>query len=104
DTLNAVAVDAGDGNCVAPSPETVQDGTYAPLSRPLYVYVKDESLQRPEVQEFTRFYLSEAPALAAEVGYVASPEETYAEDVASFEAAISGTGTPDSAAAATPAA
>ena len=56
------------------------------------------------MQEFTRFYLSEAPALAAEVGYVASPEETYAEDVASFEAAISGTGTPDSAAAATPAA
>ena len=82
DSLNAVAVDNGDGNCVAPSPETVQDGTYAPLSRPLYVYVKAGSLQRPEVQEFVRFYLSEAPALAAEVGYVASPDETYAEDMA----------------------
>ena len=104
DSLNAVAVDNGDGNCVTPSAETVQDGTYAPLSRPLYVYVKDESLQRLEVQEFVRFYLSEAPALAAEVGYVASPDATYAEDVASFEAAISGSGTPDSAAAATPAA
>ena len=104
DTLNAVAVDNGDGSCVAPSPETVQDGTYAPLSRPLYVYVKDESLQRPEVQEFVRFYLSQAPTLAAEVGYVASPDETYAEDTESFEAAISGSGTPDSAAAATPAA
>jgi phosphate transport system substrate-binding protein len=104
DSLTALAVDNGDGNCVTPSPETVQDGTYAPLSRPLYVYVTAESLQRPEVQEFVRFYLSEAPALAAEVGYVASPEETYAEDVASFEAAISGSGTPDSAAAATPAA
>ena len=104
DSLNALAVDNGDGNCVTPSAETVQDGTYAPLSRPLYVYVTAESLHRPEVQEFVRFYLSEAPALAAEVGYVASPDETYAEDVASFEAAISGSGMPDSAAAATPAA
>ena len=104
DVLNAVAIDNGDGNCVTPSPETVQDGTYAPLSRPLFVYVTAESLQRPEVQEFVRFYLSEAPTLAAEVGYVASPDETYAEDMASFEAAVSGSGTPDSAAAATPAA
>ncbi|HLL51205.1 MAG TPA: PstS family phosphate ABC transporter substrate-binding protein [Thermomicrobiales bacterium] len=102
DALTALAIDNGAGNCVTPSPETVQDGTYAPLSRPLYLYVKAESLQRPEVQEFVRFYLSEAPALAAEVGYVASPAETYAEDTASFEAAISGSGTPDSAA--TPAA
>ena len=102
DVLTAVAIDNGDGTCVAPSPETVQDGTYAPLSRPLYLNVKAESLQRPEVQEFVRYYLSEAPALAAEVGYVASPAETYAEDTASFEAAISGSGTPDSAA--TPAA
>lgn len=104
DVLNAVAVDNGDGTCVSPSPETVQDGTYAPLSRPLFVYVRADSLERPEVQEFVRFYLNEAPALAAEVGYVASPDETYAEDVASFEAAIAGEGTPDSAAAATPAA
>jgi phosphate transport system substrate-binding protein len=104
DALNAVAIDNGDGNCVVPSPETVQDGTYTPLSRPLYLYVTAESLQRPEVQEFIRFYLSEAPALAAEVGYVASPDETYAEDMASFEAAVSGSGAPDSAAAATPAA
>src|ERR671910_1637375 len=104
DSLKALAVDNGDGNCVTPSPETVQDGTYAPLSRPLFVYVKAGSLERPEVQEFVRFYLNEAPTLAAEVGYVASPDEAYAEDTASLEAAISGSGTPDSAAAATPAA
>jgi phosphate transport system substrate-binding protein len=104
DALNAVAIDNGDGTCVTPSPETVQDGTYAPLSRPLFVYVTAESLQRPEVQEFVRFYLSEAPTLAADVGYVASPDETYAEDIASFEDAVSGSGTPDSAVAATPAA
>ncbi len=103
DVLKAVAIDNGDGNCVTPSAETVQDGTYAPLSRPLFVYVRADSLERPEVQEFVRFYLNEAPVLAAEVGYVASPDETYAEDLASFEAAVSGSGTPDSAAAATPA-
>jgi phosphate transport system substrate-binding protein len=78
----------------------VQDGSYAPLSRPLYVYVNAASLQRPEVQEFVRFYLNEAAALAAEVGYVASPAETYTADMESFEAAASGSGTPDSAAAA----
>ncbi len=102
DVLNAVEIDNGDGTCVAPSAETVQDGTYAPLSRPLFVYVRADSLDRPEVQEFVRFYLNEAPALAAEVGYVASPADTYADDMASFEAAVSGSGTPDSAAAATP--
>jgi phosphate transport system substrate-binding protein len=104
DVLNAVAIDAGDGNCVTPSSETVQDGSYVPLSRPLYVYVNAASLERPEVQELVRFYLNEAPALAAEVGYVASPRETYAADLQSFEAAISGSGTPDSASATTPAA
>jgi phosphate transport system substrate-binding protein len=103
DVLNAVAIDKGDGNCVTPSQETVRDGTYAPLSRSLFVYVKADSLQRPEVQEFVRFYLNEAKTLAPEVGYVASPDESYAEDMKSFEAALSGSGTPDSAAA-TPAA
>lgn len=106
DTLNAVAIDKGDGNCVAPSAETVRDGTYAPLSRPLYVYVKAGSLERPEVQEFIRFYLNNAAELAGDVGYVASPDETYTKDRARFEADVTGEGTPDSAAtpAATPAA
>jgi len=103
DVLNAVAIDASDGTCVTPSPDTVRDGAYAPLSRPLFVYVNADSLQRPEVQEFIRFYLNDAATLAPEVGYVSSPDESYAEDMKSFEAALSGTGTPDSAAAATPA-
>ena len=50
DALKAVAIDGGNG-CVTPSDETVQDGSYAPLARPLFVYVAAESLQRPEVQE-----------------------------------------------------
>ena len=55
DSLNAVAVDNGEG-CVAPSEETIQDGTYAPLSRPLYIYVSEASLARPEVQAFAAFF------------------------------------------------
>jgi phosphate transport system substrate-binding protein len=103
DILNAVAVDSGDGNCVEPTPEAIEDGSYTPLSRPLFVYVRSESLERPEVQEFMRFFLTEAGTLASEVGYVSAPDDIYAEDLDSLENAISGTGTPDSAAvAATP--
>jgi phosphate transport system substrate-binding protein len=94
DRLKLVEVDGGNG-CVAPSTETVQDLSYTPLSRPLFVYVKADSLTRPEVQEFMRFTLANASQYLEEVGYVDSPVETYIEDQAKLEAAIAGTGTPD---------
>lgn len=94
DRLKVVQVDGGAG-CIAPSPETIQDASYAPLSRPLYVFAKAESLERPEVQEFMRFYLSQAPTLAPEVGYVASPEDTYTADSEKLEGAITGEVEPD---------
>jgi phosphate transport system substrate-binding protein len=62
DTLNAVEIDGGNG-CVAPSPETAQDGTYTPLSRPLFIYVKKESLSRPEVAAFVQYILDENAAI-----------------------------------------
>lgn len=103
--LNAVAIDAGNGQCITPAVETVRDGSYTPLSRPLFLYVNAAALKRPEVEAFTRFYLDNAPELASEVGYVASPDEAYAEDKQKLEAEIAGTGAPDSAApVATPAA
>lgn len=95
--LNAVAIDSGNGNCVEPTPEAIEDGSYTPLARPLFIYVRADSLERPEVQEFMRFYLNEAGALAPEVGYVASPADTYAADLESLENAVTGGGTPDSA-------
>lgn len=94
DRLKLVGVDSGSG-CVTPSIETVQGLTYAPLSRPLYVYVKAESLTRPEVQEFMRFYIANTASLSEEIGYVDSPMETYIADQAKLEAAIAGSGTPD---------
>lgn len=89
DVLNLVAVDNGNG-CVAPTTESVGDGSYAPLSRPLFIYVNAESLTRPEVQEFMRFYLAEAGELAGDVGYVASPVQTYLDYQAELEALIAG--------------
>ena len=55
DTLKALEIDGGDG-CVAPSVETAQDGTYTPLSRPLFIYVKKDALARPEVEAFVQLH------------------------------------------------
>ena len=82
DRLRAIGIDGGSG-CVEPTQETVMSGQYAPLSRPLFIYVNRAELQRPEVAAFVRFYLETAPALVAEVGYVPLPPEAY-------EASLSG--------------
>lgn len=78
DRVKLVAIDAkGDGRCILPSLETIRDGTYAPLSRPLFIYVSIGAARRPEVREFVHFYLTNAPRLAQEVGYVPLPEAAY---------------------------
>jgi len=76
DRLKAVAIDGGQG-CVEPSPENVNNGTYRPLSRPLFIYVNAEAAQRPEVRAFVDFYLEHVDELAPDVGYVPLPEEAY---------------------------
>ena len=73
DTLKLVAVDNGAG-AVAPSPETIRDGTYAPLSRPVFIYVAAKSENRPEMKAFVDFYLANVAKLAAEVGFIALPD------------------------------
>ncbi|MEX1255440.1 MAG: PstS family phosphate ABC transporter substrate-binding protein, partial [Dehalococcoidia bacterium] len=83
DSLKLVAVDSGTG-CVLPESANVLDGTYAPLSRPLYVYVATESLQRPEVAAFMRFYMEHGAELATEVGYVEAPAAAYEEGLAAI--------------------
>lgn len=74
--LKAVAVDNGKGP-VGPSEKTVLDGTYQPLSRPIYIYVNKKSLAKPEVKEFTEYYLKHAPKLIREVKYVPLPDKLY---------------------------
>ena len=63
DKLNLVGVDGGSG-CVAPSAETIQDGSYTPLSRPLYMYVANKAAQRPEVAAFLDYVVQNQQAIA----------------------------------------
>jgi phosphate transport system substrate-binding protein len=62
---------------IKPSPEAVIDGTYSPLSRPIFVYVSKAAAARPEVDAFMHFYLANASKLVSEVGYIALPERAY---------------------------
>ena len=74
--LKAVPIVDEAGQAITPSPETIQSGTYAPLSRPLFIYVRKDVMDRPEVSAFVKYYLSpEASDLVAEAGYVALPNE-----------------------------
>ena len=78
DKLKLVPVDdedpANGAGPIAPSPETVANGTYRPLSRPVFIYPKVKSLDRPEVKSFLEFYLDKGPALVREVGYIPLPD------------------------------
>ena len=65
------------GAAVAPSEQAVIKGTYQPLSRPIFVYVKAKSLQKPEVKEFVEFYMKNAAKLTKEVKYVPLPDSAY---------------------------
>lgn len=80
-TLKALAIIGGEGapvkTGVYPSKETVENGTYFPLSRPLFIYVNEKSAKRPEVAEFVKFYLTKAPELVPAVKYVALPAKAY---------------------------
>lgn len=74
--LKVLGVDNGTG-CVRPSVTTINDGSYSPLSRPMFIYVNNASLEHEYVQAFVRFYLSNATELAEEVGYVGLPDSEY---------------------------
>lgn len=74
DRMRAVPVEQGNGSGVVPSIATVTDGSYQPLSRPLFVYVNAAAALRPEVRKFIEFYLTAGPALAAEAGFVPLPD------------------------------
>ena len=83
--LKAVQVDGGDG-CVEPTFETALDGSYKPLSRPLFIYTREKFLtEQEEVLGFTNFYLENAAELVAEVGYVNIPDDLLEEQFAKIE-------------------
>lgn len=76
--VKAVEVDGGDG-CVAPSTETVQDGTYKPLSRELFIYTSSAALEREEVKAFLEYYITNQATIAEQALYVPMTEEQAAK-------------------------
>jgi phosphate transport system substrate-binding protein len=78
DVLKALEIDGGDG-CVAPSEATVQDGTYTPLGRPLFIYPSGESLQDPAMKAFIEYYVDNVNTVAPEIGFIPMTEEQTTE-------------------------
>jgi phosphate transport system substrate-binding protein len=83
--LKLVGVNGGSG-VIIPTAETVKNGTYAPLSRPIYIYVSKSAAARPEVKSFIKFYLQYAAELVLDVGYIPLPEEQYKKEMEKFKA------------------
>jgi len=76
DRLKLVSIDAGKGP-VFPSEKTIMDGTYSPLSRPIFIYINKKSADKPEVKQFVEFYLKNAPMLVKQVKYVPLSDQIY---------------------------
>jgi len=90
DKVKAVGVDGGDG-CVEPTDETINTNSYAPLSRPLFIYPDvGKAKERPELKAFVDFYLDNSQALSAEVGYVALPDDLLQVEKDEWAAAVGG--------------
>jgi len=86
DKLNDVEVDGGSG-CVAPTSDTVQDGSYTPLSRPLFVYVKNTSLQKPEVAAFMKYILDNQAQIAQKALFVPMTDQQAQKAESDYAAA-----------------
>jgi phosphate transport system substrate-binding protein len=76
--LKDIKVSEKGGQGIEPNEQTIESGDY-PLSRPLFIYVKEDSLKRAEVGQFVRFYLQQTPNIIKDVGYVVAPKEDYAQ-------------------------
>jgi len=93
DKLKAVQIiNKGATKGVSPSIETVMDGTYQPLARPIFIYVAEKSMAKPEVKEFVNFYIKNAPKLTKEVGYVPLSKTHYDLASKNFNSKKLGTG------------
>jgi phosphate transport system substrate-binding protein len=85
--LKLLAVDSGDGP-VLPTEQTVRDGVYKPLARPLYLYVRKDALQNEGVVQYLNFYLDEANKISPRVGYVPVTDEIMQRNREALEVAI----------------
>ncbi len=90
--LKALEIENDDGECVAPSVETAQDGSYNPLGRQLYIYPSAEALQQPEVQAFVEYYVENVNEVIPQVGFIPLTEEQLQESQQTVESLGSGGG------------
>ena len=88
DRLKLVGVKNGDADAVKPSLETVKDGSYAPLSRPLFIYVSETAAEKQHVRDFVTYYLNNAGQFAPSVGYRPMQVDEYNAQLAKFETFI----------------
>jgi phosphate transport system substrate-binding protein len=88
--LKLIPIDGGKG-AIAPSDKTIMDGTYSPLSRPLFIYVNAKSAARPEVAAFVDYFVLNTAALSKEVGYTALPALVQERVAANWKAKKIGT-------------
>lgn len=88
--LKLIAIDGGKGP-VLPSDKTIMDGTYQPLSRPIFIYVSKKSSEKPEVKDFVNFYLKNAPKIVKQVKYIPLPARAYQLAEERFAKAKTGT-------------
>ena len=89
--MRAVPIERPDGGAIGPSIETVLNGQYQPLSRPLFIYVSATAAQRPEVKQFIEFYLHEGSKLVREVGFIPLPDSATQQARSHFVAGRLGT-------------
>jgi len=86
DSLNLVAIDSGDG-CVAPSLKTIQDGSYTPLSRPIFMYPSTEALKKPDVKAFMDYVLENYDSIAETAQLVGMTSAQQSKAKAAFDKA-----------------
>jgi len=92
DKVAAVSIVAAPGKpAVAPSLQTVVDGSYQPLARPIFIYVNAKSAEKPEVREFVDYYMKNGEKLVKEVKYVALPAKAYTYNLEHFAKRSKGT-------------
>ena len=91
DKLKAVAIKHKDGKAVLPSMATIADGSYKPLSRPIFIYVSKKAAERPEVESIVKYYLGDGLKLAKDVGYIPLTDELAASANKRFADRVTGT-------------
>lgn len=94
DKLKLVPIDDGDDSNgaggVLPEYDAVASGDYQPLSRPIFIYVSEQAAEREEVDTFVEYYLTNAPELVKEVGYIALPDSAYVSALEKFAKRVTG--------------